>query len=167
MRRVKNTNKTNVIVKDVVSNVRTITGASISYIQRNVTRPIKLNVWAKFDEVNFDGISVLASLNDDLVNKSIGTCEVTVYAIDQGNSWNETIVGTKTGTLTSKGMVIDFQASEIPFIEGDVTLKIFSRAVRANKSYYHTGYFNHLGSLEFMYRNKNNITLLDINKVDE
>lgn len=167
MRRMKYTNRTNVILKDGVGNVRTITQSNISYMQRNPLRPIKLNVWAKFDEINFDGISVLANLNDDLTNKSIGSCEVIVYAIDQGNSWNETLIGTKTGTATANGVIIDFDASELPSIQGDVTLKLSVRATRLGKTYYHTGYFNHLGSLEVMTKNKKKIAFMEITKRDE
>lgn len=167
MRKIRHTNRTNVILKDGIGNVRTNSNTCISYMQRNVPRTINLNVWAKFDEVNFNGISVLANLNDDLTNKAIGTCEVTVYAIDQGNSWNQTLVATKTGAATANGTVIDFSASELPSILGDVTLKLSVKATRLGKTYYHTGYFNHLGSLEVTTKNRNKIKFLELTKVDE
>lgn len=167
MRKMKYTDNGNTILKDGVGNVRTITRSNISYIQRNALKALKLNVWAKFDEINFDGISILANLNDDFSNKSIGYCDVSVYVVDQGNSWNETFIGSKNGTASANGVIIDFSANELPSLQGDVTLKLSVKATRFGKTYYHTGYFNHLGSLELMTRNKKKIAFLEITKQDE
>lgn len=167
MRKMRYTGKTNSLIKAAIGNVKTITNANISYIQRQTLRPLKLSVWAKFDEVNFDGISVLANINDDLNNKAIGSCDIKVYAIDQGNSWNETLVASKSELVNADKAIIDFSANELPSLQADITLKIVVTAHRLNKTYYHVGYFNHLGSLEVMTRNKKKIAFLEITKQDE
>lgn len=167
MRRMRYSGKTNTLIKAGIGNIKTITNSNISYIQRQPLRTINLTAWAKFDEINFDGISILATLSDDIKNKTIGLCVATVYSIDQGNSWNETLVGTKSGTFNPNGFVIDFAASELPALQADVTLKILFTAQRLNKTYYHVGYFNHFGSLELMTRNKKKIAFLEITKQDE
>lgn len=167
MRKMRYSGKTNSLIKAGIGNIKTIANSNISYIQRQALRPLNLTAWAKFDEINFNGISIIANLNDDLSNKTIGSCVATVYSIAQGNSWNETLVGTKSGTFTPNGFVIDFVASELPDLEGDITLKIKVNATRQNKKYYFMGYFNHLGSIEFMNRNKRKITFLEVTKADE
>lgn len=167
MRKMRYSGKTNTLIKAGIGNVRTISQNNISYIQRQPLRPLNITAWAKFDEINFDGISILLSLNDDLNNKTIGSCSVTVYSIAQGNSWNETVIGTKGLLANSDKAVIDFSASELPELEGDITLKIKVSATRQNKTYYFMGYFNHLGSIEFMNRNKRKITFLEVTKADE
>lgn len=167
MRKMRYSGKANSLIKAGIGNVRTISQNNISYIQRQPLRPLNLFAWAKFDEINFDGISILVNLNDDLNDKTIGSCSATIYSIAQGNSWNETLIGTKGALVNSNKMVIDFDASELPPLQADVTLKIVVSAQRLNKTYYHVGYFNHFGSLELMTRNKKKIAFLEITKQDE
>jgi len=167
VRKIKYTDKKNSLLKSGLENIKTISNAQISYIQKKSLKPLQLSVWAKFDEVNFDGISVLANISDGWNNKTIGNCVVDIYSIDQGNSWNENFLVSKNGVLTPNGMVVDFSSSEIIDLEGDITLKIAVRANRQNSQFYFKGYFNHLGSIELMNRNKRRISFLEITKVDE
>ena len=167
MRKMRYSEKPNSMIKSGIGNIKTVTKANISYIQRQTLRPINLTAWAKFDEINFNGISILANLSDGLDNKVIGSCQVSVYSVAQGNSRNETLIGTKSGTYTPNGFVIDFLANELPDLEGDITIKVKVITTRQNKKYYFMGYFNHLGSIEFMNRNKRKITFLEVTKADE
>lgn len=167
MRKMRYTEKSNSLLKTEIDNIKTITKANISYLQRSPLLPLKLLAWAKFDEIAFNGISVIANLTDDENIRSIGSCNFTIYSVAKGSSWNETLVGSKAGVYTSNGFVASFTSAELPSMIGDVTLKMVVKANRMSKKYSFMGYFNHLGSLQFMTKNKNKIAFLEISKLDE
>jgi hypothetical protein len=162
MRRMRSISKGNSAIKRGVLNISTISGADISYIQRTTLPDIRLQAWAKFDEVNFDGISAVANLFSQSTALSLGSCSFSLYSVAQGNSWATTLVATKNGSVTPNGVVVDFAASEIPPIEGDITFKLVAVATRQNKRFHFVGFFNHLGSLELADRNRRNIQFIQV-----
>ena len=166
MRRMRFISEGNTFLKRGILNLLTLSGADISYIQRTTLPEIRLQAWAKFDEVNFDGISAVANLFSQSNQLSIGSCSFSLYSIAQGNSWTPTLIGTKNGTVTPNGVIVDFSANEIPPIEGDITFKLVAVATRLNKRFHFVGFFNHLGSLELMNRNRRNIEFIQVTGED-
>jgi hypothetical protein len=167
MRKVRFTPRYNIVLKNGVDNLSLKTRASVSYIQRNAQKDITLGVWAKFDEVNFDGISVLLELSRELNIKSIGSATVNLFSVAQGNLWQKTFIGSRPAVIIGNAAKVDFAANELPQFCGDVTFYVEAIAYRQNKRLASRAYFNHLGALGFMTKNKNKITLLELTKLDE
>lgn len=129
--------------------------------------PIELRAHVKFDEINFDGVHVLvvAQKNGKIV--SLGSCNAKLYSVAQGDSWAKTPIVEKALTESPDGWKASYLASELPDLFAEVTLYVEVLATRVKKKIRFSGYFNHLGALEFMYQNKNKISFLDLTKADE
>lgn len=167
MRKIRFTPRYNILLKNGVDNLSLKTSANISYIQKRPSKDIALSIWAKFDEVNFDGISILLELARELSVKSIGTATVNLFSVSQGNLWEKTFIGSKSAVIINQVAKVDFSASELPAFCGDVTFYVEAISFRQNKRYVSRAYFNHLGSFASITKNKNNITLLELTKLDE
>lgn len=167
MRKIRFTPRYNILLKNGVDNLSLKTSANISYIQKREQKDIALGVWAKFDELNFNGISILLELARELSVKSIGTATVNLFSVSQGNLWQKTFIGSKPAVIINQVAKVDFAANELPSFVGDVTFYVEAIALRQNKRFASRAYFNHLGALAFMNKNKSNISFLELTKLDE
>lgn len=141
---------------------------SISYFQRNPTESdFTVSTWARFDEVDFDGIHIYTELNRNGLRASSASCSISLYSVSQGASWTKTLVANLTPAVHLNGYSVSVVANDLPDLEADITLYIESTITRLGKQYKSAGYFNHFGALDLITRNKNKISFLEITKADE
>lgn len=155
-------------IKPGITNVITLGSNDNSFIQRTKkTSTIKLITWVKFDEVDFDGVHVIVQAFRDGRQVSISQPLCNLYAIEQGASWDKTPITSKPLSQDGLSWVASYLANELPDLLADRTLYVETKTTRLKKRLFFEGYFNHLGALDFMTRNKKKISFLDLTKVDE
>ena len=167
MRKIRHTPKYNFLVKSGMSNVSLSTSADISYVQRRKLPDLKLSLWAKFDDISFDGISISLELLRDIKIKSIGSGIVNLYSVNNGKNWEKAFISSRSIGASNQYGQVDFAASELPDFVGDVTFLVEAIAYRQNKKVVARNYFNHLGIFDSVTTNKNMINFLRLTKLDE
>lgn len=139
-----------------------------SILLRNTHRPfdpnaLDLNIWAKFDTNDFDGIHLIGSLTKNGVAKAIGSISFDIYKVSIDNNWTETLLFQTTGTPAS---VTQAQLGSSNQLDGELTLAIYATAVRGKRIYKKKIYLNHLGSYDSIVRLRNKVKFLEIIKKD-
>jgi hypothetical protein len=131
----------------------------------------EVKVWAKFNTSSFDGIQLIAWMeNKDKNVISSASCEFKVYYIDTTNNWNQTLIFTGSGTASGTRWVASpDQAALGPnnALDGERTLMIEANLTRWGDTYKNTVYVNHLGIYDSFIRLKNDVEFLDITKKDQ
>jgi hypothetical protein len=155
-------------IKPGISQVMTLGACDNSFIQRSIqTNQVELMAWVKFDELNFDGVHVIVQAMRDGQKVSTSLPTAKLFYIDQGASWAKTEITEKPLSQDGAAWVVSYFASELPELLANRTLLLEVKAQRLGKTLRFAGYFNHLGALEFMTRNKKKITFIELTKVDE
>lgn len=167
MRKIRHTPSCNLIVKAGIGNLITKTSASISYVQRSPLDDLELSLWAKFDDVSFDGISIVAEGVRGIKTLSLGYGTINLYSVEQGKGWQKTFISSKPIQIAGSVAKVDFLSSELPLFSGDVTFFVEAIAFRQSKKVSTRAYFNHIGILEPVTKNRNKIRFLEITKADE
>lgn len=167
MRKVRHTPKYNFLIKAGMSNVSLSTIANISYVQRSKIPDLVLSIWAKFDDISFDGISISLELLRDIKIKSIGSGTINLYSVNSGKNWEKTFIASKSINVSEQYGQVDFTASELPDFVGDVTFLIEAITYRQNEKVVARSYFNHLGIFDSVTNNKKAIDFLRLTKLDE
>jgi hypothetical protein len=129
-----------------------------------------VRIWAKFNASAFDGIQMIAWLEDkDKEVTSTASCEFKVYYIDT-NNWNQTLIFTGSGTASGTRWVASPNQAALGLnndLDGERTLMIEASLTRWGDTYKNTVYVNHLGIYDSFIRLKNDVEFLDITKLDE
>lgn len=167
MRKIRHTPSYNSIVKAGIGNLISKTNAPISYVQRSPLDDLELSLWAKFDDVSFDGLSIVAEGVRGIKTLSLGYGSINLYSVEQGKGWQKTFISSKPIQITGGVAKVDFLSSELPSFSGDVTFFVEAVAFRQSKKVTARAYFNHLGILEPVTKNRNKIRFLEITKADE
>jgi hypothetical protein len=167
MRKIRHTPSHNSIVKAGIGNLITKSSASISYVQRSPLDDLELSLWAKFDDVSFDGISVVAEGTRGIKTLTLGSGSINLYSVEQGKGWQKTFISSKPIQITGNVAKVDFLSSELPSFSGDVTFFVEAVAFRQSEKVTARAYFNHLGILEPVTKNRSKIKFLEITKADE
>jgi hypothetical protein len=126
-----------------------------------------VNVAAKFDTQNFDGINLMAELERDNQALQIGYGTFEVYSVSLDGNWTETLLSTVSGSLIGTKLVASLNASSLPELDGEVTLAIKCTINRQIDAYTKKIYVNHLGTYDSIVRLRQDVEFLDITKVDE
>jgi hypothetical protein len=150
-----------------------------SYYQTNLQKRtpnypndnIEVFVYAKFNTQTFDGIQMIAWLeNDKNQTISSGSCQFKVYYLDTANNWNQTLIFTGMGSASGmKWIAAPDQTAlggSLNQLDGERTLLIEATLVKFGESYTNRIYVNHLGVYDSVVRLRNDIEFLDISKAD-
>lgn len=131
------------------------------------SKEISIELWAKFDEIDFDGFSIFARLLKGDSKTESSSCLFTVYYIAQGNSWSKTLITSGSGSIVNDGYRIDIPSSSLPDSVGDYTFFIECEISRLGETYKKNGYFNHFYTLDVTTRLTNKVRFMEITKADE
>ncbi len=130
----------------------------------------KVNLWAKFNTDTFDGIQMVAWLeNKDHEIVSSGSCQFKVYYLDASNNWNQTLIFTGAGTLSNNKWIAAPTQNILGSnneLDGERTLLIEATLTKWGQTYTNKIYVNHLGIYDSIVRLRNDIEFLDISKAD-
>jgi hypothetical protein len=128
-----------------------------------------VNLNAKFDSQNFNGIFTLASLEKSGNFLTLGNTSFKLYLIDTTENWNETLIAEKPATITNNLAKCHFSQTDLGIIDadGEFTFAVEVEIIRLGKIYKKRSYFNHLGVYESVFKLKQEVEFLDITKVDE
>jgi hypothetical protein len=130
-----------------------------------------LNLWAKFAQVDFDGIHIKSYLDKDSDIMQAANYTFSVYLISTTDNWAETFVITKPGSSIGDGSVkCHVTAADFPStvdLDGELTLAIVANCTRQGRKYRKKIYVNHLGVYDSIVRLRNDVEYLDITKLDE
>jgi hypothetical protein len=129
-----------------------------------------IKVWAKFNTSTFDGIQMIAWLEDkDKEIITTASCEFKVYYIDTTNNWDETLIFIGSGTASGLRWISSPSQSDLGSsneLDGERTIMIQATMLRWGRTYKNKIYINHLGVYDSIVRLKNDIEFLDISKQD-
>lgn len=129
-----------------------------------------VSVWAKFNTNTFDGIQMVAWLEDlDHNLLSSAQCQFKVYYVDVTDNWGQTLIYTTSATLSNgKWVAAPTQANlgAVNCLDGERTLMIEATLSKWGKLYSKKIYVNHLGIYDSIIRLKNEIEFLSITKQD-
>lgn len=155
-------------IKPGLSQVLTLGQGDTSFIQRSKNdNTIELISWIKFDEIDFDGVHVIVQAFRSGRQITVAQPALNLFSVAQGSSWALTPITQKPLTQNGMSWVASYAANDLPNLLADVTLYAEASASRLKKKFHFRGYFNHLGALDFMTRNKKKIAFLELTKVDE
>lgn len=130
-------------------------------------KELSIDLWAKFDEVDFDGFSILAVIKNGNNKTQVQSCTFNVSYVTQGPSWNKTLIGSYSGALGANGFTASIPNSVLPSSIGDYTFYVECVVSRRGEQLSKEDYFNHFYTLEQTTRNRNKIKFLEITKADE
>lgn len=138
----------------------------------NSTQAIKIA--AEFDTNDLSSVRFIGYLyraNTGSID-SAASCTFNIYLVGGSNinTWNETLLGTFTGTVQPNSYFlsdIDVNSLLPANLDGDSTLMVEAVIIRKARVYRDRVYFNHLGIFDSMLRLKNEVEYLDITKQDE
>ncbi len=130
----------------------------------------KIDLWAKFNTNTFDGIQLVAWL-EDVDTNILGSaqCQFKVYYVNTANDWGQTLIHTVNGTASNGKWVASPSQTDLGsdnVIDGDRTLMIEAILSKWGRSYTKKIYLNHLGVYDSIVRLRNDIDFLDIIKAD-
>jgi hypothetical protein len=147
---------------------------SILFTQKHRANNASLDeakVWAKFNTGSFDGIQLIAWVeNKDKNVIASASCEFKVYYIDTTNNWNQTLIFTGSGTASGNRWVASPNQVALGsgnVLDGERTLMIEANVTRWGDTYKNTVYVNHLGVYDSILRLRSDVEFLEISKKDE
>lgn len=123
-------------------------------------------LWAKFNSSTLDGIQMIGFLtNGQELDSSIDSFKV--YRIDDG-SWSETFVASIPATKSGVKNTANCLQSTLGLNElsGAETYLIKATARRRNRSYSKQIYVNHLGCFDSIFRLRQEMSFLNLSKID-
>jgi hypothetical protein len=130
-----------------------------------------VRIWAKFNTSTFDGIQMIAWLEDkDKEVTTTASCEFKVYYIDTTNNWNQTLIFTGSGTASGTRWVASPNQAALGsgnILDGERTLMIEANLTRWGEAFKNTVYVNHLGVYDSILRLRSDVEFLEITKKDE
>jgi hypothetical protein len=130
----------------------------------------KINLWAKFNTNSFDGIQLVAWLEDiDSEVLTSGSCQFKVYYVDIDNNWGQNLIYSGSGTATGLKWTSALSQANLGAaneLDGDRTLMIQATIVKWGHSFTKRIYVNHLGVYDSIVRLRNDVEFLDISKAD-
>jgi hypothetical protein len=134
-------------------------------------RDYVLNVWAKFAQIDFDGIHIRAYVEKENDILQSANYSFSVYTVATDSNWQETFVVSKVGLPLADGSfkchVLSSQFPSTVDLDGELTLAIMVTCNRQNKKYRKKIYVNHLGVYDSIVRLRNDVEFLDLTKLDE
>jgi len=130
----------------------------------------KVFLWAKFSSDNFDGINCLSKLLKNEKEISAENCTISVFSIENNNTWQETLLNTKVINLQQNVFKIDFSQNELGInteLLGETTFKLECSITRLGKTFKKVIYLNHLGVYESVFKLQQDVDFLFVTKKDE
>jgi hypothetical protein len=131
----------------------------------------KVKLWAKFNTQTFDGIQIVATLQDKSEQTlASSSCVFKIYFLDITNNWNQTLVHTVNGTLVNKRWIAAPTQANLGLsneLDGERTIMVEATITRLGQSFVSKIYLNHLGIYDSFFRLKEEVEFLAVTKKDE
>lgn len=159
-------------IRQRVGQVLALSGQSNCYLERTWDKKIdsdfELKIQAKFNSLDIEGLNIEAGLykNGTFYSSLISAIVLKRVADD---NFTTTLVGSFAPTLNGVKWELNLDQSDLGLNEltGAETYLIEVEATRGRKKIKSFVYFNHLGVFDSIFRLRNQVTFLDLTKVDE
>lgn len=130
----------------------------------------KINSWAKFNTNTFDGIQLIAWLENTESNITpSANCVFKIYYVDVNNNWSQSLIHTVNGTLNGNQWTAAPTQADLGLsneLDGERTLMIEVSLTKWNRVFNKRFYVNHLGVYDSIVRLRQEVDFLNITKKD-